>query len=113
MVDDEVDILHVVKRILTRNNFTVVTISQWQIVFETVQTFTPDLILLDVNLNGADGREICTQLKSSKETENIPVILFSDNYNSIHNLRDCKPDAIIAKPFDSSGLVSTILNNLK
>ena len=112
VVDDEVDILTVVQIILSREQFIVETISKWEYLPYSIQYFKPDLILLDVSLSGADGREICTQLKASKDTQHIPIILFSAHHNLIENLNGSKPDAVVSKPFESSYLVETIKSNL-
>ena len=112
VVDDEVAILTVVKLILTQYNFKVEIVSQWEHLPQAILSFAPDLIILDVTLPGGDGRDVCRQLKSAEDTAHIPVILFSADCNSIKSLRGCKPDAVIAKPFDSSELVNAIQEHL-
>jgi DNA-binding response OmpR family regulator len=110
VVDDEVSILRVIEIILSSNNYEVEAISKWEYLPYSVEYFKPDLILLDVFLGGADGMEICKQLKSSKETAQIPVIIFSaQNFKDVSG---CKPDAFLAKPFDMVTLLETIENNL-
>lgn len=113
VIDDELEIRRVVEILLTKNNFIVEAISKWEYLTYSVQYFKPDLILLDVSLGGADGREICHRLKTSKETAHIPVILFSAHHNLIANLNGCNPDAVIEKPYDSTDLVNTIKSVLK
>ena len=112
VIDDDRDILEVVKLILTNHQFEVETIFNWKLISSTIQTYSPHLILLDVSLGGADGRVICKQLKDANETQDIPLILFSANHNLVNNLGDCEPDAIMTKPFDGSNLVSTIQKHL-
>lgn len=112
VVDDDTDILLVVKLILTNKDFDVETLSNWQHITARIDAYQPDLILLDVALGGADGRDICIELKNRKSTSDIPIILFSANYNLINNLRGCNANAIISKPFDATYLVDTINNNL-
>jgi DNA-binding response OmpR family regulator len=112
VIDDELEIRRVVETILTRNNYLVEAISKWEYLSYSIQYFEPDLILLDVSLGGADGREICHRLKSSKETKHIPVILFSAHHNLVTNLNGCMPDAVITKPFDTSFLLETIKDTL-
>ena len=112
VVDDDNDILTVVGIILSMNHFTVRTISKWQEIDNTVNSFSPDLILLDVALRGADGREICRQLKKSKETQHIPVILFSAHYNLVNNIHECMANGLITKPFETSYLLETIRKNI-
>jgi DNA-binding response OmpR family regulator len=108
VIDDELEIRRVVEIILKQNNYLVEAISKWEYLSYSVQYFKPDLILLDVSLGGADGRDICHKLKTSKKTERIPVILFSAHHNLVENLNGCKPDAVITKPFDTSHLLDTI-----
>lgn len=111
VVDDDKDILNIVDLLLTRNNFIVKKISRWQRVSEAVKTFTPDLILLDIDLNGADGGDICKELKQSKETRAVPVILFSvlmpEDY-----LKKSGADGFLIKPFESAELLQLINHNL-
>lgn len=63
---------------------------------------------MDVLLSGADDRNICKELKSKQETAYIPIILFSAVHNFRGNLGDCKPDAIVTKPFSAPELVNII-----
>jgi DNA-binding response OmpR family regulator len=112
VVDDDPEILSLVEIILGMNNFEVSAISQWERIDTSIDDFKPDLLLLDVSLGGADGREICKRLKQSKETETLPVILFSANAILKNDLSDCNAQDFIAKPFELSHLVKTIKTHL-
>jgi DNA-binding response OmpR family regulator len=112
VVDDDPDILTIVQILLRMNNFTVMAISKWQDITKTIKSFTPDLILLDVALSGADGREICRQLKESYETQHIPVILFSAHYSLADNIQEFMANGLITKPFETSYLLETIRKNM-
>lgn len=112
IIDDEIDILCVTKLILTNHRFDVEILSTWEKIPETIQSYQPDLILLDVSLSGADGRDICTDLKKSEETEKIPIVLFSAHCDLINDLRGCQPNGVLSKPFETSDLINTIQNNL-
>jgi DNA-binding response OmpR family regulator len=112
VVDDDDDILTVVQILLRMNNFTVRALSKWEDISNAVETFSPDLILLDVALRGADGREICKQLKKSNETSHIPVILFSAHYDLVNNIHECMANGLITKPFESAYLLETIRKNI-
>lgn len=111
VVDDDIDILTVVQLLLRMNHYLVEAASRWQNVYNTIKSFSPDLILLDVALSGADGREICRQLKRSNKTRHIPVILFSACYDLANNLKECMANGLITKPFERSCLLETIRNN--
>lgn len=112
ILDDDIDILSVVKMLLTMNHYRVHTISDWRNISGEIEDFSPDLLLLDVSLGGADGRDICKKLKNSKETQDIPIVLFSANTNFKTDLRGCKADAFITKPFESSYLIKTIKDHI-
>ena len=112
VVDDDNDILSLVETILSMNNFGVEAISRWENIPQSILNFKPDLILLDVSLLGADGRDICKKLKATIETQHIPVILFSAHAEVANNFQDCQAQGFIAKPFEVSHLVQTLQSNL-
>ena len=112
VVDDDPDILTVVQILLQMNHFNVMAISKWQDIAMSIESFTPDLILQDVALSGADGRKICRQIKESKETRHIPVILFSAHYDLINNIQECMANGLITKPFETAFLLETIRKNI-
>jgi len=93
---------------LSMNNFNVEAISRWEEIDNTMEAFKPDLVLLDVSLGGADGRDICKKMRLEKNTEDIPVILFSANAEMGNSIQDCKAQAFIPKPFELSNLLQTI-----
>jgi len=112
VVDDDLDILALVKIALSINNFSVEAISRWEEITDTIRNFQPDLVLLDVSLGGADGRNICKDLKHTDDTKHLPVVLFSANAEMGNYLEECKANDFIAKPFELSHLVKTLRQHL-
>ena len=110
VVDDDTDILGLVKILLHSNNYDVKAISRWEEIDTSIHNFKPDLVLLDVSLGGADGREICKSIKAAKETKHLPVILFSANPEMGKFIEDCSAQSFIPKPFELKYLLSTIRN---
>jgi DNA-binding response OmpR family regulator len=108
VVDDDLDILSLVQIILGMNHFVVETTSKWEEIDSRITTFKPDLVLLDVMLGGADGRDICRNLHLDKKTEDLPVVLFSANPEMGKYTKGCAAKAFIAKPFEISTLLKTI-----
>lgn len=108
IVDDNLDILMVVQLILSANGFSVETISRWPLIYDRIENFTPDIILLDIALGDADGRDLCMKLKSDEKTSHIPIILFSANYNLEQTFLEFRANDFISKPFETSYLVSKI-----
>lgn len=112
VVDDDLDILAVVRFMLTMNNFEVETVSNWKDIDNRMLDFRPDIVLLDVSLGGADGREICKKMHISNVTKDIPVILFSANPEMGKYLEESMAQAFIPKPFELPHLVQTLRSYL-
>ena len=113
VVDDNSDILQVVRIFLESNGYEVSTISKGDNILNDVVNYSPQIILLDVYLRGSNGVEICNQLKSNSTTKHIPIIMFSAQTNDYLILRKCAADDFIAKPFDEKTLIEKISNLLK
>ena len=112
-VDDDKDILFVLQFILEDSGYTVETLADGQKLFEKIDSFKPDLILLDVMLGNADGRILCSDVKTNLSTHNIRVILISASH-AIDDVQPNlnKPDDFVAKPFDMSELLNCIEKQL-
>lgn len=113
VVDDDIDILSVMKILLTMKGFEVEVISKGESALPTTESFKPDLILLDVLISGHDGRTICKQLKSNKETSHIPVIMFSAHPGAAATITDYGANDFISKPFDVKNLMKKVNDQLK
>ncbi|MFC3121710.1 response regulator [Agaribacter flavus] len=70
----------------------------------------PDLILLDLNMPGIDGRHVLQQLKSDKNTRSIPVVVLttSNDAKDIEKCYDLGASTYIQKPVDFEGLTQAI-----
>jgi DNA-binding response OmpR family regulator len=108
VVDDDTDILSVMEVFLTMKGFEVEVTAKGENTFPKIETFKPDLILLDVLISGHDGRAICRKLKSNDETRHIPVIMFSAHPGAAASIAEYGADDFIAKPFDVSNLIQKV-----
>ncbi len=108
VLDDDADILALVKITLTLNDYVVEGIANWQQIDKSIITFKPDLILLDVALGTADGRDICKKLKSQKETQQIPIILFSANVEMEKSTDGYNAQAFISKPYSLATMLQIV-----
>ena len=111
IVDDDYDILLSLKIWFSKKGFEVKVFQQSKPLFDALNQSLPDLILLDVNLNGEDGREICRRIKN-EFTINRPVILFSANAQALENYQDVCADGVLHKPFslqEIHGLINSYI----
>jgi len=108
VLDDNQDILDIVHETLTYENFEVKSITKSEDVMPGIENFGPDLIILDYRVSGANGGEICRNVKADKRFNTIPVIIFSAYINAESELFAYGCDAIINKPFDLNELVEKV-----
>jgi DNA-binding response OmpR family regulator len=111
-VDDNKDILEILRYILEESGYEVETLSDGHYLFDKIHEHTPDLILLDVMLGDMDGRELCNDVKTMDETHDIPVIMISASHTMSNIKQTCAPDAFLAKPFDIKALLSTVRHEI-
>ena len=110
VVDDESDILELLKYNLTKEGYDVKTASNGIKGVETAKTFVPDLILLDIMMPKQDGVETCRQIREIPELANVFVIFLtarSEEYSEVAAF-ETGADDYITKPIKPRALMSRI-----
>lgn len=109
LVDDELDILRIVKKALELKNYEVVCAANGNDALEKVNK-TIDIILLDVMLPDISGYEICEKLKNDPELKDIPIIMLSakTQMNDIKKGLDVGVAMYITKPFDPFNIATQL-----
>jgi two-component system response regulator VicR len=109
IIDDDPDILELLK-IVFRDSGHNVVYSLTSLERDYIDVLHPDLILLDVRIQGDSrrGSELCRKLKASQQTSDIPVVLCSAEYNLQDIAMDCHADMFITKPYDFMDLLSQV-----
>jgi CheY-like chemotaxis protein len=78
IVDDDPDYINVVKTILEKEQYTVVTAGDKIEGLEKIKAEKPDLAILDVMMDAwQDGFEMCRQLKKDPQLKNIPILMLT------------------------------------
>jgi DNA-binding response OmpR family regulator len=77
VVDDEMDIVKLVKISLEMANFEVIEAYSGKQALEKAQTTVPDIFLLDIMMPEMDGYEVCRRLKAQEATRNVPVVMLT------------------------------------
>jgi DNA-binding response OmpR family regulator len=114
-VDDEPQVVLVIKRVLEQEGYTVTTSNDGYAALATVDTTPPDLVILDINMPGINGYQV---LQRIREQHDIPVIMLSANQDvsSIGSSIGLGADDYIRKPFrlrELSARVKAKLRRLK
>ncbi len=110
-VEDEPDIQVVAKLALEMvGGFQVMICSDGQQALDTVDSFAPDLILLDVMMPGMDGPTTLQNLRANPATASIPVIFLTAKVqpNEVAQYQALGALNVIAKPFDPMTLAAQV-----
>jgi two-component system phosphate regulon response regulator PhoB len=110
IVDDEEDVLELVRYNLDKNGYRIETATTGESALTKARAKLPDLIILDLMLPGIDGLEVCKKLKSETRTQNIPVIMLTakgEEADIVTGL-ELGADDYVTKPFSPKVLVARI-----
>ena len=110
LVDDEQDILVLLKYNLEKENFLVQTASNGREGIEVAKEFMPDIIVLDVMMPEIDGIETCLELREIPELKNVLITFLTargEDYSQIAGF-ESEADDYITKPIKPRVFVSRL-----
>jgi phosphate regulon transcriptional regulator PhoB len=115
VVEDEAELASLIEYNLTRGGFQVFVSPGSTGTLQDLETWLPDLIVLDVMLPGGDGFDLCRQIRQSPRLARIPVVFLtarSDEVDRVLGL-EIGGDDYITKPFSPRELVARIKAHLR
>jgi DNA-binding response OmpR family regulator len=106
-VDDELNILELVKLYLEREGFQVMTASSGGEALTKLSAFGPDLVILDLMLPDIDGFEVCRLVRSKS---NLPVLMLTARKEDVDKIvgLEMGADDYLTKPFNPRELIARI-----
>ncbi|HKS77239.1 MAG TPA: response regulator [Gaiellaceae bacterium] len=106
VVDDMPANVRLLEAVLQPAGFSVTSASSGPEALERVVSELPDLVLLDVQMAGMNGYEVCRRIRENEETALIPVVMITshDNEARIDGIR-AGADDFVTKPFDHQELL--------
>lgn len=107
VVDDEVNICELIQLYLEKEGFEVSTANDGLTAIEIFKETTPDLVVLDVMLPGADGWQVCREIRKISQ---IPVIFLSakgETFDKVLGL-ELGADDYMVKPFEPKELTARV-----
>lgn len=115
VVDDEEDILELVRYNLSREGYDVTCVTSGEEALSSAKRTAPDLVILDLMLPGIDGLEICRQLKAFTALAHIPIIMLTakGEESDIVTGLEVGADDYVAKPFSPRVLLARVKNALR
>lgn len=115
IVEDEEDILELIRYNLEREGYSTICVESGEICLEKTRDLMPDLILLDLMLPGIDGLRVCRIIKNDSKTAHIPVIMVTakgEEADIITGL-EMGADDYLPKPFSPKVLIARIRSVLR
>ena len=115
IVDDTLDNLRLLSAMLADQGYEVRSVTNGAIALIGMQAQPPDLVLLDINMPGMNGYEVCQHLKSDLQTQEIPVIFISALNEALDKVQAFSVGGVdfITKPFQIEEVLVRIEHQLK
>jgi DNA-binding response OmpR family regulator len=112
VVDDELDIVKVVRAYLERSGFRVITASDGQQALAAFRHERPNLVVLDLNLPKMDGLDVC---RAIRRDSNVPIIMLTARVEETDRLigLEIGADDYIVKPFSPREVVARVRTVLR
>ena len=112
VVEDDHQIQQELVLMLQRNGFEAQALSSFESVPQQIITAHPDLVLLDLNLPGIDGQQICREVR---QLSNVPIIVVTSRNTDLDELMvlSLGADDFIAKPYNTQILLMHITSVLR
>jgi DNA-binding response OmpR family regulator len=110
-VEDELEMIDLVKLILSRKGYEVVGAAGGREGLDIIRELVPDLVLLDLMMPDIEGWDVYQQIRADDTTKHIPVIVVTakaQNIDKVLGLHIAKVNDYISKPFSPQDLVNSV-----
>ncbi|MDM8565655.1 response regulator [Candidatus Halobeggiatoa sp. HSG11] len=114
IIDDEPNNLDVLRDCLRKDNFKVLVANSGEAALKRIDNIKPDLIMLDIMMQGMDGFETCRRLKKNEITKDTPIIFISAKTDSVDKVEGLNMGAVdyITKPFQTDEVIARVNKHL-
>jgi PAS domain S-box-containing protein len=115
VVDDNLESLRMLSGILAAEGYQTRPADSGELALASVAASPVELILLDIRMPGLDGFEVCRQLKASKKSRDIPIMLISSANEAGERVQGLRLGAVdfILKPFQEDELLARVRTQLE
>ena len=107
IVEDETDILNTLLFSFRHEGFSCESAQTGPDALIAASQFVPDLVLLDLNIPGLDGMEVCLRLKNDPKTAKVKVLMLTARAQRDDKFLGAEvgADAYVTKPFDLENVI--------
>jgi DNA-binding response OmpR family regulator len=110
IADDEPNIVISLEFLMQRNGYEVRTAGDGEAALQLVESFRPDLILLDIMLPLKSGYEVCQKIRENPDLKDTRIVMITAKGRDIEVTKGLAlgADAYITKPFSTQDLLTTV-----
>ena len=107
LIEDDPTMINLLGTLLEMEGFDVVKITQFNNVVEDIKAAMPDIVLMDIHLNDADGIKFCTSIRGDEHISDLKVIM-SSGMDMRHESVQAGADDFLLKPYMPDELINRI-----
>lgn len=78
LIEDDKDQIFLYQAVFRMNGFDIESTVSGKVGLDLIKSEHPDLVLLDLNMEGMSGEEVIKKMKENSETKNIPIIVLTN-----------------------------------
>jgi chemosensory pili system protein ChpA (sensor histidine kinase/response regulator) len=110
VVDDSLTVRRITQRLLTREGYQVVLAKDGVDALEHMQSITPDVMLVDIEMPRMDGFDLTRNVRSDDRTKHIPIIMITSRTAEKHRnyAMELGVNEYIGKPFQEEALLKSV-----
>jgi chemosensory pili system protein ChpA (sensor histidine kinase/response regulator) len=110
VVDDSLTVRKITSKMLVRAGYQVVTATDGVDALEQLEEFTPDVMLLDIEMPRMDGFALAKELRRSANTKNMPIIMITSRTADKHReyAMQLGVNTYLGKPYQEDELLQNI-----
>lgn len=110
VIEDDYNIRHLLETILSENGYVASGCETAEQALKKIPSLKPSLLLLDIQLPGINGLDLCKKIRSTPGIADVPIILVSVNATDVYKITglEAGADDFISKPFSHGELLSRV-----
>ncbi len=108
VVEDDPQVARLIALVLQRNGYQSDVVADGQSALDRAREVKPSMIFADLTIKGMGGEALCSALKSSPDTKNIPYVVVSGDRDIAEKARVCGADDFMGKPFEFDDLIKLV-----